>query len=343
MLKFNCIVDESGDYMVTSGVVSGDLSSITSGFSQYDSSVSGLSGSWQGPSFDNFSSITSSFTSEFSSTISSEMEAFASACDLYKEYETKKNALKTAESNYNTAVAAKDTSAANNYSSEISQLNADITSLKGQIESQLSTASATKLEATSLDGTVAADGSMMSILSGSSTNIDWSDDANFKYFNQSGGWNRYRYSSGGSNSMGASGCGPSAMAMVMASLGYDVNPNVTADWSADHGYHPSGGTDEGFFTAYAKELGVQSRVLGYDKNAIASALSNNELVILHVGHGSYGDFTNNGHFIVARAYDPATNKVLIADPNRTRNNTWHDLDRVVNQLKGDEASWSYAV
>ena len=341
MIKLKCIVYESGDYMVSSGEVSGDLSSVTSSFSQYDSSVSGLSGSWQGPSYDNFSSITSSFVSEFSSAISSGMEAFASACDLYKEYETKKNALKTAESNYDTAVAAKDTSAANSYSSEISQLNTDITSLKGQIESQLSTASATKLEATSLDGTVSNDGSMMSILSGSSTNTDWSNDENFVYYNQSGGWNNYRYSSGGSNTMGASGCGPSAMAMVMASLGYNVDPNVAADWSADHGYHTDG-TDEGFFTAYAQELGVQSKVLGQDKNAIASALSNNELVLLHVGHGSYGDFTNNGHYIVARAYDSATNKVLIADPNRTRNNTWHDLDRVMNQLK-DTGAWAYAV
>ena len=177
----------------------------------------------------------------------------------------------------------------------------------------------------------------------SSHSNDWSNDANFSYFNQNGEWNDYRYSSGGANTMAKSGCAPTSMAMVMASLGFDVDPNVAADWSADHGYHVRSGTFEKFFTAYAQEMGIENRVLGKDKSAITSALSNNELVILHVGPGKYHDFTDYGHFIVARAYDPETNQILIADPNKEKNNTWHDLDRVASQLKGDEASWAFSV
>jgi hypothetical protein len=41
------------------------------------------------------------------------------------------------------------------------------------------------------------------------------------------------------------------------------------------------------------------------------------------------------------SYDPTTDKVLIADPNKTRNNKWWSVDRVVGQLKGTEKAWSF--
>ena len=78
---------------------------------------------------------------------------------------------------------------------------------------------------------------------------------------------------------------------------------------------------------------------------IQNALQNGELVILRMGPGSYADFTNNGHFIVARGYDPDTDSVLIADPNRTGNNTWWELDRVMDQVKPESAgqtAWSFS-
>lgn len=325
--------------MVSGGTVSGDLSSLTSYFSQYDSYISGLDGSWKGASYDSVKSKSSEFSSSFSSTLQSEMTAFATACDLYEQYKSKKQELESARSNYNKAVASGDKSGASSYNSQVSSLESEISSLKSQIESNLKTASSQKLEATALaaDSQTSGDTST-DTTTVNSAGIDWTNNENFKYFNQGGGWKNYRYSGGGSNTMGKSGCGPTSMAMVLASLGYNVNPNVTADWSADHGYHTDG-TDEKYFTAYSKELGVNCKVLGSNKNNIKSALQNNELVILHVGPG---DFTGNGHYIVARGYDSKTDRVLIADPNKKKNNTWWSLDRVIKQLRGGQKAWSFS-
>lgn len=330
--------------MVSSGTVSGDLSTLSSHFSTYSSTISGLDGSWKGASHDSIQSKASEFASSYLSTLQSEMESFASACDLYEKYKQTKQNLQNAESNYRTAQNNNDSSAASHYSSEISSLQSSLSSLKSQIEAALSAAGSGKLEATSISEAVTmtdSDGKTSTITSEQASNIDWSDDKNFQFYAQGGGWNNYRYNNGGSNTMARSGCGPTSMAMVLSSLGYDVNPNVAADWSSDHGYHPSGGTTEGYFTAYANELGVQNKVLGKSSENIRTALQNNELVILHVGPGSY-NFTSGGHYMVARAYDSSTNKILIADPNRKANGKWYDLDEVVKQLKGSEASWSFS-
>ena len=168
---------------------------------------------------------------------------------------------------------------------------------------------------------------------------DWTSNSNFKYYNQGSGWNNYAYSGGGGTAtMKQTGCGPTSMAMVLSSLGKNVNPNTAAEWSTKHGYHGNG-TLEGYFTSYAKDAGVQSKVLGKSSSNIKNALNNNELVIMYVGPG---DFTDKGHYIVARGYDSKSNKVLIADPYTEKNNKWYDLDRVVGQLKGKESSWSFS-
>lgn len=307
--------------MVSSGTVNGDLASVTSVFSQYDSVLSGLTGSWKGPSYDNFQSKTSEFSSSYLSTIKSQMTAFASACDLYEQYKSAKTALSTAQSNYNNATSSSDKS---KYNLEITDCKTKMENLSSQIQSQLSAASSEVLEASSFSGATGL------------SNRDWTSDDNFVYYNQSGGWNNYRYNNNnGANTMGASGCGPVAMSMVLSSLGYDINPNEAADWSSDHGYHPSTGTDPGYFNAYASELGVPHEKIEVSSSSISSALKNGDLVILNV---EPGDFTNYGHYIVARGYDASTNQVLIADPNHTSNNTWWDLDRVTNQTKN---SWAF--
>ena len=322
--------------MVSGDKVNSDLSTLTSYFSKYDSTVSSLDSSWKGASYDNLKSKANEFSSSFSSTIQKEMSAFASACELYEQYKSVKSDLENARSSYNHAVANGDKSSASTYNSRISELTTQLNNLKSQIQSYLTIASSEKLESTSL--TSSTDTTDLTNTTTPIAGTDWTSDANFKYYNQSGGWKNYRYSRGGSNTMGNSGCGVTSMAMVMASFGYDVNPNVTADWSADHGYHTDG-TSEKFFTSYAKAQGINSKVLGKSANNIKTALQNNELVILHVGPG---DFTGGGHYIVARGYDSKTNKVLIADPNKKKNNKWWDLNRVVNQLKGSEASWSFS-
>lgn len=330
--------------MVSSGTVDSDLSTITGTFSKYDSLVGEVDGYWKGNSCNNFKEKASEFSSSFSSTINSQMTAFSEACNLYEQYIVAKSNYNTAQSNYNIAIEAGKTSDANEFSSKMDSYKDNMNSLKEQIVSKLATVSSTRLEASNFSASVSSGSSIDSNNNNSNSTLkDWSDDSNFSYFNQSDGWKDYKYSNGGQNSMSASGCGPTAMAMVLNSMGHDeINPNVAADWSANHGYHTNG-TEEEYFKKYPESLGINSTILGKDKDAIKSHLSNNEMVLLHVGPGSYGDFTKMGHYIVARAYDPETDKVLIADPNKTKNNTWHDLDRVINQLKGEDSSWAYSL
>lgn len=135
--------------MVSGGTVTGDLSSLKSCFSNYYSEVNGLSGGWKGLSHDNLVSKFDEFFTEYSNVIDSEMSAFASACQLYVEYDNAKQNYNISVSNYNQAVANKDSRAMTTYGNQRASYSSKITQLKGQIESLLATAKATSLQASS--------------------------------------------------------------------------------------------------------------------------------------------------------------------------------------------------
>lgn len=135
--------------MVSGGTVSSDLGTLTSSLSKYSSEIDGLSSIWKGPSYDNLISKANDFVSEYTSTISGQMDAFASACDLYSQYVTAKNNYNISVSNYNKAANAKDTNYLATFKSDIDKYSNEMNTLKGQIESLLAKASSTKLEATS--------------------------------------------------------------------------------------------------------------------------------------------------------------------------------------------------
>lgn len=124
--------------MVSSGTVQSDLSSLTSATKDVSSTISGLSGAWQGASFSSISANIDSVLSECLSVITSQMNSFATACGLVPEYEETKKALATARSNYNSA----DKDHKSQYSSQISTLQAKLDELKAQIEAALAACSA---------------------------------------------------------------------------------------------------------------------------------------------------------------------------------------------------------
>ncbi|MBP5678783.1 MAG: C40 family peptidase [Bacilli bacterium] len=144
--------------MVSGGQVRSDSGNLASYSSNYDSTVSGLSGSWQGSSYDSFHSKAEQFTSEFLSAIKGQMESFATACDLYEQYKTCKQNVSISQGNYNQAVSNNDTAAASKYSADVSRYQNELASLKSQIESNLASASGTKLEATAIATTNLATG-----------------------------------------------------------------------------------------------------------------------------------------------------------------------------------------
>ena len=146
--------------MVSSGTVQGDLGSLSSAANDVTSTISGLSGSWQGASFNGISANIDSVISECLSIITSQMNSFASACDLYKEYEEVKKNLATAKSNYNNA----DQDHKSQYSSQISTLQTKLDTLKTQIEGALAGCNAS-LPGSSSNTSIAASGDSTSITS----------------------------------------------------------------------------------------------------------------------------------------------------------------------------------
>jgi len=136
--------------MVSSGTVSGDLSSVESGFSSYSSATSGLGSSWKGPSFDSLSGKMEDFVGEFKAAISGEMSAFADACDAYEKYVQACNNLKTAEANVAEAIRVKDASAQADWEGKANDYRRQKEDYAEQIKASLMAAASTKLEATAL-------------------------------------------------------------------------------------------------------------------------------------------------------------------------------------------------
>ena len=152
--------------MVSGGTVTGDLSSVQNSLNTYSSEIASLSSGWTGPSHDNLVSKSNDFYSEYSSALTSQMNAFASACDLYQDYDYTKQCLNTALSNYNIAVSNKDSSSMNRFGQEVSTYQQKLPNLKSQIESLLSQASSIVLQATSTSGTSFTTGAALSIGAG---------------------------------------------------------------------------------------------------------------------------------------------------------------------------------
>ena len=130
--------------MVSGGTVLSALSSLESNLNNYNSQISSLS-SWKGASHDNLVSKAEEFASSYLSAIQGQMNSFASACDLYNEYEEVKRSLAVARSNYNTATDDYK----NQYAGQVSSFQSKLDSLKGQIEGLLASASSPSLASSS--------------------------------------------------------------------------------------------------------------------------------------------------------------------------------------------------
>ena len=135
--------------MVSGGTVLSALSSFESNMNSYKSQISSLS-SWKGASHDNLVSKAEEFASSYTSAIQGQMNSFASACDLYNEYEEVKKSLSVAKNSYSNATEEYK----NQYAGQVSTLQSKLDSLKTQIEGLLSSASSPSLEAASMTGSV---------------------------------------------------------------------------------------------------------------------------------------------------------------------------------------------
>jgi hypothetical protein len=150
------------------------------------------------------------------------------------------------------------------------------------------------------------------------------------YYNQADArWGDTLY--GKTGTIGTSGCGPTALAIVVSSLtGKRVTPVETAEWAVRNGYRVEGnGSMHALIPDGARHYGLSVECVSRkDGQTIADALAEGKLVVAVM---SKCHFTGSGHFIVLRGVT-AEGKILIADPiSVKRSEQLWDLSVILNE------------
>ena len=139
----------------------------------------------------------------------------------------------------------------------------------------------------------------------------------------------------GSSTIAVSGCGPSAMAMIITALtGKRVTPDVTAAYAASQNlYVPGAGSMWTISPVLADNWGLKSTLIGAKIAKITATLQSGGLVIAS-GQGPL-PFTTGGHFIVIRGVT-ADGKWKIGDSghNNTSSQDWDPQLLVSNMNDG---------
>jgi hypothetical protein len=165
------------------------------------------------------------------------------------------------------------------------------------------------------------------------------------YFNQ--GDERWASQPYGRDSLDKYGCGPTAMAMAVATLtGADTDPETMAQLSVKLGdWASKGGSYLSIVPDVAEACGLEAESFsGRTPDELCDALLNGKLLVALMGPGH---FTKRGHFILLRGYT-LDGKLLVADPNsRERSLTLWDPQLVLDELSTSTADgaplWALSV
>ena len=155
---------------------------------------------------------------------------------------------------------------------------------------------------------------------------------NFPYYNQGDpAWGQTGY---GKGTIASSGCGPTSMAMVLKSYGFNVNPVDTSKYSVQHGFRTAGqGTSWDYFKNIGNANGLT--VEQYDPGQAGIEVTKAKLAanIPVIGSMRPGDFTKGGHFIVFSGIDQ-DGTIRVNDPaSRERSVKKWDALHALNQAK----------
>ena len=163
--------------MISGSNVRNDSQSLKSILTSYQGEIDGLNSNWKGPSYDNISTKAESFISEYQA-IMTQMDSFASACDLYEQYKTAKQNYEISVSNYNRAAAQNDRSSLNSFQSDINKYSSEMDELKKQIEAALNSSKSPTLTATSNRSTAdAATAATQTVTTGAASTVSASASA----------------------------------------------------------------------------------------------------------------------------------------------------------------------
>jgi len=126
-------------------------------------------------------------------------------------------------------------------------------------------------------------------------------DGQITYKQNDARWGSKFWGSSSLSDISQSGCGPSAMAMIITQLtGILVTPDDTAAWAGAQGYHTPVGAAFALGGAVAKAWGLKAVVI--TKTSIQTTLNNGGMV-WSCGNGGL-PYTSKGHCIGIRGTDP---------------------------------------
>ena len=149
---------------------------------------------------------------------------------------------------------------------------------------------------------------------------------------------RWGYNKYGSDMLAITGCGPTALSMVVVGLTGDLSadPGAVAAFSQTHGYCVDGnGTAWELMTSGAKHYGLTAAELPLWENSIIQQIQAGHPVICIMGPGA---FTTTGHFIVIYGYE--NSKFLINDPNsKARSSQQWTYSSLKSQIRN---LWAYS-
>ncbi len=156
------------------------------------------------------------------------------------------------------------------------------------------------------------------------------------YYNQTDArWGNKLY--GRTGTIGWEGCGPTALAIVVASMTPNkVTPYDVAQWSVQNGYRCEGnGSYRTLIPNGGAHYGLTVTKIGKDSKKLVEALQSGKLVIAIMAQGH---FTTTGHFIVLRGITENGN-VLVADPASVkRSNQEWPLSIILNEASTSTAA-----
>lgn len=149
---------------------------------------------------------------------------------------------------------------------------------------------------------------------------------------------RWGYEDYGSSCIAVSGCGPTALSMVLCRLTgtTEWNPYEVAKYSEEQGYYiPGQGTSWELMTTGAESLGLTAAPGELSADYIREKLSQNLPIICSMYPG---DFTYTGHFIVLTGIDSDGN-IIVNDSNSRQNSEQHwEMDVLLPQIRN---LWTY--
>ncbi len=121
---------------------------------------------------------------------------------------------------------------------------------------------------------------------------------------------RWGYEKYSGNYFAASGCGPTALSMVVLYLTHDAqaSPLAVAEYAKDRLQCGRLRSACKSMSKGCRHYGVNAKTIKVDEDTFKERLDEGNLIVVNVGPG---DFTDNGHFMVITGYDDEGFTIMI--------------------------------